>query len=486
MAMVVLEEAGPSRNPLSEEPTDPTEMTARQTLEYPLQGAEIDMLQGPLAEHIDASTRRREILIVVASFALTFTGCGLNFAFGVYQELYETEDGPFGSGSKVSPAEIDLVGTLAVSLMTIGAPFASAWTRAYSPRTVTLFGGLILASANVLASFCTQLWQFILTQGVLLGCGTCLTYIPAVTVAPQWFDQRRGLAMGIVLSGTGVGGVVWAPLLRYLNSTMGFRNALRLTGAIAFVLISLSALALRWEATAEQARNIENQARAARHGRAFNLPLVNWSIVKSRTFAAQATGAMLQAAAYYTPIYFFSSFARTLGYSATSGANFIALSNASSALGKVLLGSIADRYGRLNALCLCTMISAISTLALWLPSTSGTNAMTDKMLFLAFSSIYGVFAGAYVSLFPTALVESFGVQNFASVNGLLYMIRGFGTLIGTPVAGSLIHRQLGKHMSSSFEKTSVMVGCLLLGASVAVSWARVEAAIKRGVWAWRM
>jgi MFS family permease len=113
--------------------------------------------------------------------------------------------------------------------------------------------------------------------------------------------------------------------------------------------------------------------------------------------------------------------------------------------------------------------------------------MTDKVLFLAFSSIYGVFAGAYVSLFPTALAESFGVQNFASVNGLLYMIRGFGTLIGTPVAGSLIHRQVGRHMSSSFEKTSLMVGCLLLGASVAVSWARVEASIKRGGrWTWRM
>jgi MFS family permease len=486
----MLSRARVGRSPVREGETDPvllTERTTRRAPESSRLAGDITNLQRPPLNSTDASIRRRAILIVLASFVLTFTGCGLNFAFGVYQEFYETEDGPFGPGSKVSPAKIDLIGTLAVSLMTIGAPFASAWTRAYSPRTVTLIGGFILASANVLASFCAELWQFILTQGVLLGCGTCLTYIPAVTVAPQWFDHRRGLAMGVILSGTGVGGVVWAPLLRYMNSTIGFRNALRVTGAIAFVLISFSALVLRWEATAEHARRLENEARAARHGRAFNLPLVNWSIVKSRTFAAQATGAILQAAAYYTPIYFFSSYARTLGYSATSGANFIALSNASSALGKVLLGSLADRYGRLNALCACTVISAASTLALWLPSTLGTNVMTDKVLFLAFSSIYGVFAGAYVSLFPTALAESFGVQNFASVNGLLYMIRGFGTLIGTPVAGSLIHRQVGRHMSSSFEKTSLMVGCLLLGASVAVSWARVEASIKRGGrWTWRM
>src|SRR2546423_2364049 len=186
------------------------------------------------------SVHRRAVMIVIASFLLTFTGCGLNFAFGVYQELYETPAGPFHGN--VSPAKIDLIGTLAVSVMTIGAPFASAWTRIYSPRTVTLAGGILFAVANILASFGTMLWHFILMQGLLLGCGTCLSYIPAVTVAPGWYDQRRGLAMGIILSGTGVGGVVWAPLLRFLNAAIGFRNTMRATGVLAFILTSLSSL----------------------------------------------------------------------------------------------------------------------------------------------------------------------------------------------------------------------------------------------------
>jgi MFS family permease len=430
------------------------------------------------------SVDRRAVMIVIASFLLTFTGCGLNFAFGVYQELYETPAGPFHGN--VSPAKIDLIGTLAVSLMTIGAPFASAWTRIYSPRTVTLAGGILFAVANILASFGTTLWHFILMQGLLLGCGTCLSYIPAVTVAPSWYDQRRGLAMGIILSGTGVGGVVWAPLLRFLNAAIGFRNTMRATGVLAFILISLSSLVLKWEHTADLQRRQENETRAARQRR-FNIPLVNWNIVRSRTFAAQATGAILQAAAYYTPIYFFSSYARTLGYSDIAGANFIALSNASSACGKVFLGFLADRYGRLNALVLCTVVSAMSTIGLWLPSSVLQNQHISRGLFLAFSSIYGITAGAYVSLFPTALAEQFGVQNFASINGLLYMIRGIGTLIGTPVAGSLIHRHssTSSHLTSSFERTSLMVGCLLFGASMAVSWARIEAGA-RAHWPWKM
>ncbi|KFY94294.1 hypothetical protein V498_03929 [Pseudogymnoascus sp. VKM F-4517 (FW-2822)] len=452
-----------------------------------------------------ASQRRtQQILIVISSLMLTFTGCGLNFAFGVYQELYETMDGPFAGASA---AEIDLIGTLAVSLMTIGAPFASAWTKTYSPRSVSLIGGILFAVANITASFGQKLWHFVLTQGLLLGCATCLSYIPAVTVAPGWFNGRRGLAMGIVLSGTGLGGVAWAPLLRYLNATIGFRNALRATGIMAFIMISASALVLKWEPAAEAQRVQEAQGR--RQG--INIPRANWPIVKSRPFMAHASAAVMQAAAYYTPVYFFSSYAKTLGYSQTAGANFIALSNACNFGGKIVLGWLADRYGRLNALFLTTFVSATATFAFWLPSTMFFSLAVRRALFISFTMLYSVTASAYVALFPTAIAEQFGIQNFASINGLfvtasayvalfptaiaeqfgiqnfasinglLYMLRGIGTLFGTPIAGALIHDGGGLDGATrTFEKTTIMVGVFLVCATVAAGWARAESAVTTG------
>lgn len=428
----------------------------------------------------------------------------------MYQELYETLPGPF---AHASPGTIDLIGTLAASLMTIGAPLASAWTKVYTPRTVTLIGGTLLLLANTLASLSTQLWHFLLAQGVLLGCATCLSYIPAVTIAPGWFDARRGLAMGIILSGTGVGGVVWAPALRALNAAIGFRNTLRLTGGIGFVLVSAAAMALEWDPASAARIAAERPSppsrRPARRSRLFSvlgsalrtrIPLVNWRIANSRLFVAEAAGAALQAAAYYTPVYFFSSYARSLGYSAAAGASFIAASNASSAVGKVLLGYTADRAGRLNTLLFCTLVSAATALGLWFPSTRaeqegegegfGGNGRA-RALFVAFAVLYGVFAGAYVSLFPTVLVELFGVQNFASVNGFLYMVRGFGTLLGTPVAGALIHSGgarvavgfgSGGRAAEEYAKSSVMVGALLAAATVSVLWVRLEVG---GVGRWK-
>lgn len=391
----------------------------------------------------------------------------------------------FGS----SPAQIDLIGTLAISFMTIGAPFATAWTKRYPPYMVVWSGGVVFLAALILASFSQRLWQFELTQGFLGGVGTCLTYMPAVTVAPTWFTARRGLAMGIVLSGTGVGGVVWAPILHAMIARIGFRNTLRASGAIAFVLITAAGYVMHWEPATLHHLQVEatTTVPSSRLTGLFKIPLVDYRIVRTRKFLAQALSAIFQAAAYYTPVFFFASYARTLGYSSSAASNFIALSNAANAIGKIVIGHTADRMiGRINTLFLTTAISALTALSLWLPSSllssSKTPSSSDdasRNLFITFAVLYGIFASAYVSLFPASLVELFGVQHFASVNGALYMMRGLATLVGTPVAGALI-RSGSTTMAAkpgNYQDTSIMVGVLLTTATVAVLWVRFEAAI---------
>ncbi|KAJ5729475.1 Major facilitator superfamily domain general substrate transporter [Penicillium malachiteum] len=313
-----------------------------------------------------------------------------------------------------TPAEIDLTGTLAIALMTMGTPFSTAWTKQYSPRAVVLCGGVMSSVALILASFSQALWQFIVTQGLLLG-----------------------LAMGVILAGTGVGGVVWPLAFRGLIQRVGFRNTLRITACISFVMIWISGVFMKWPASQITRIQTENAA-SSRSSSFFRIPLVDWCVVRTCKFAAHALGAALQSAACYTPVFFFASCARTLGYSTTASANFIAISNAANALGKIVIGYAADRFGRLNTLFLTTLLSAISVLALWLPSSMSASQSTGSTLFILFAIFYGTFATAYVSLFPTSLVELFEVQNFVSVNGALYMIRGLATLLGTHIAGVLI------------------------------------------------
>lgn len=50
-----------------------------------------------------------------------------------------------------------------------------------------------------------QIWHLLLTQGFLYGVGSSMMYFPILSVAPEYFDQHRGSAMGVILSGAGVG-----------------------------------------------------------------------------------------------------------------------------------------------------------------------------------------------------------------------------------------------------------------------------------------
>jgi hypothetical protein len=149
-------------------------------------------------------------LTVIAAFMVNFTACGLLFCFGIYQAHYETlatqASTPFNGASS---SEIDLIGSLSVSLMTIGAPFAVAWAKYFGSPRIVWAGGILFGLANILASFGKALWHFQLTQGLLLGIGTCLSFVPSMAVTPrgsghiegsQWASRPQGPVL-VVLSG---------------------------------------------------------------------------------------------------------------------------------------------------------------------------------------------------------------------------------------------------------------------------------------------
>lgn len=379
--------------------------------------------------------------------------------------------------TNASPASIDLIGTLATALMTLMTPFSTALSKRFSSRLIVFFGSLMFLLANIFASFSHQLWQFELSQGILLGFGTCFVYMPTITVAPPWYKARRGLALGIITSGTGIGGLVWAPALRALNAKIGFRNSLRISGLVSGTLVMFASTVIEWDSQTKL--RLETERRANPRQKWWKIPLVDWRIARTRGFAAHLFGGTMQAAAYYTPVFFFSSYARTLGYTSSTGANFIAINNACNAIGKISIGMIADRFGRVNTLVASTTLSALSVLAFWLPSTFATSRTVGSGLFITYTLMYGIFASSYIALFPASLVELFGPTNFTAINGFLYMARGAATLIGTLAAGALIRTSamsdlMGMVMPIAYWKMTLLVSVLLSCASAGTMWAKLE------------
>jgi len=83
-------------------------------------------------------------------------------------------------------------------------------------------------------------------------------------------------------------------------------------------------------------------------------------------------------------------------------------------------------------------------------------------------------SGGFNALLPTILVEVFGTENYGSVNGFLYFIRGCGAFMGTPVGGLLIpHKPSSSLNPVDYTKIIAYDGALLLGSAVSVGLVRV-------------
>jgi MFS family permease len=361
------------------------------------------------------------------------------------------------------------------------------WAKLYGPQPVIMTGGLVFGIGCILASLSQYVWEFALTQGLLIGLGTCMAYVPTMSVAPTWFDKRRGLAMGVVISGSACGGMIWPPVLRAITSAIGFRNALRISGCLVALFVPLAGYTLRWEPRFGEKVAGQTAGLSKKIGW-IQAPFVDWKVARSKKFVSQALGCFLQSTGYATPLFFYAAYARSLGYSVSMADNFITISNAANFVSRIVIGYAADKFGRLNVLFLTTIMSSVAVFAFWLPSTFAGGAVSSTaadVLFILFAVVYGCFGSAYISLFPASLIELFGVQHFTSVNGALYLIRGMGALLGTPLTSLLLPGQSALSDPSNYLRVSYTAGILLFAASLATLWVRIEGSAGKK-WTWNL
>jgi len=81
------------------------------------------------------------------------------------------------------------------------------------PRLVVPAGVLLVAVGYALTSRVTGIWEMYLYMGLIIGVGMSVPYPALTALISRWFTAKRGLAMGIVLAGFGLGQVIFPPLV---------------------------------------------------------------------------------------------------------------------------------------------------------------------------------------------------------------------------------------------------------------------------------
>ena len=105
-------------------------------------------------------------------------------------------------------------------------PFAAVLMERYGLRRIICSALLFIATGMVLATRMTSLWQLVLLWGVVLGVGSGLTaLVLGATVANRWFEQRRGLVMGMLTASSATGQLIFLPIAASLIQNHGWRVA---------------------------------------------------------------------------------------------------------------------------------------------------------------------------------------------------------------------------------------------------------------------
>jgi MFS family permease len=100
-----------------------------------------------------------------------------------------------------------------------------------------LVAGVIFNVVGIfLAAECHTYWQAFLAQGLCIGLGSGLLYIPSLSLVAGSFTTKRPIALGILASGIGVGAIVFVVVFRGLIATYGFRYTVRAIGNFQHVI----------------------------------------------------------------------------------------------------------------------------------------------------------------------------------------------------------------------------------------------------------
>jgi len=350
---------------------------------------------------------RRAWLVAAAAFAAMFTTFGIAYSFGAF--LVPVSD-DLGAGR---PATSGVFSVTTLLLFALGALSGPAVDR-FGPRRVVLVGAAALGLGLLLMSHAHALWQAYLGHGLGVGLAVACTYVPLVAVVGGWFERRRTLAIGIAVSGIGLGTLLVAPLAAALIEAVGWRSAYRVlaAGGVAALLVVAGLVQPAPRPVGDEP--VPGLASRLRTGTYLRLYLAG----------------LLLSVVLYVPFVHLPAYAQSRGTGEVAAATLVGLIGAASIVGRLALGAAALRLGVLRTYQACFGVMAGSFL-LWLGSPGYPRLA-------GFAVLLGVGYGGFVALGPPLMAELFGVRGLGGLLGVLYTSAALGSAVGPPLAAALI------------------------------------------------
>ena len=334
-----------------------------------------------------------------------------------------------------------------LTCLPVGMLISGKLSHRRGPRMMVAVGGVLFGLGMFLAGFSTSFLMFVLTFGVLMGLGSGGAYGAIVSTSVKWFPDSRGLASGMSVGALGFGTAIIAPAAVWLMSPdvasgVPVLFAFRVLGVAFLAVISVASMVIT-----DPPPGYTPSGFTARPDASVSVIDFRWTeMVARRKFwllyvtytCGTFSGLMIISQA--SPIA--QDMTRLSKEVAATIPAAIGLANA---FGRMLWGLVSDWVGRLQAIMLMFVITAVAMFTL--PQTVG-----ERTTLLVASVFIGLCYGGYLGIFPSLCADSFGPRHLAVNYAILFSAFSVAAIAGPQVGAKI------KAMTGSYDNAFIIAG----------------------------
>ena len=385
-------------------------------------------------------------IVVAACLLIGICGYGTYYCFTLFYTHLVTEFG----WSRSAISGVMSLGLIAYGLFAL--PMGWCADR-FGPRRTVVVGGLLFGSGMVLAGTVTELWQLYALYGSLIAAGVGAVWAPLVSTVSRWFVEKRGLALGIAVLGSGSGIFFVAPLAEYLITTSGWRMAYIWLGVLSGGLIVVAALFL--------ARDPSERGLTPYGAAAGSIPLPKEASPQARVLDFVRTWLFWRMSLTFGLWWFagaivyvqIAPFLLEKGFDSTVTATFVAIFGAGNCLGRVGFGWLSDRIGSVRTYQLALVSCAVAS--------TGFGAAEAFYLVAIIAVLLGFGVGGVSAQLTSVSIDLFGTRAAGALMGTVLALMGI-LGAGGPLLSGTIYDAMQSYAPAFHGGAAVFVLALLV------------------------
>ncbi|KAG2221907.1 hypothetical protein INT45_013243, partial [Circinella minor] len=297
------------------------------------------------------------------------------------------------------------------------APISNMIESILGVRRTLFIATLLISGGFAGAGSATEVWELFLALGICFGMGFSMMIMVTSKTVPLWFNRRRSTAMGIVASSGGLGGLILPFIITPLNDSLGVSWTFRILAGCFFVINLITTMIVK-EKNPPTKRVFKNPC-----------DILQLDLLRNINFLIWCLAAFLQVSYMNMLFYFLPSYATHIGLDTMHGSVLVSVTAATTFVGRLSVGVLADRAGNLNMCILFNLVTCLASFFIW------TFAYNFNILLL-FGIIHGFFGGCYIALLAPIVRTVLGPEKFSSGFALVSFIVA-PAYVGPSIASAL-------------------------------------------------